>query len=56
MSWEVDHVVAKANGGTDDMTNLVPACWTCNLAKRAKGAKRFARDVARDGPPGWKRR
>ena len=29
----VDHVVAIANGGTDDAENLVTACADCNLGK-----------------------
>src|SRR5512146_1626594 len=29
----VDHIVAVANGGTDDPTNLVTACQDCNLGK-----------------------
>lgn len=30
---EVDHVVPVAEGGTDDMDNLVTACWECNRGK-----------------------
>jgi 5-methylcytosine-specific restriction endonuclease McrA len=29
----VDHQTPKAMGGTDEITNLVPACSTCNVAK-----------------------
>jgi len=29
----VDHIVAKANGGTDDPTNLQTLCVTHNSAK-----------------------
>lgn len=29
----VDHVVSVANGGTDDLDNLVAACWPCNRRK-----------------------
>lgn len=32
----VDHVIARAAGGTDDPTNLVAACATCNLGKSDK--------------------
>ena len=28
-----DHVVPVRWGGTDDLGNLVPACWTCNRRK-----------------------
>lgn len=30
----VDHVVPRAMGGTNDMSNLVTACWECNCGKR----------------------
>jgi hypothetical protein len=33
---EVDHVNPRANGGNDDLDNLVTSCWDCN---RGKGAK-----------------
>lgn len=29
----VDHIVARANGGTDDPGNLIAACVGCNLGK-----------------------
>jgi hypothetical protein len=32
----VDHIVAVANGGRDDMDNLVTSCQPCNLGKSAK--------------------
>jgi hypothetical protein len=30
---EVDHVVARCNGGSDDQSNLRTACWNCNRGK-----------------------
>lgn len=33
---EVDHVRPRADGGTDDLPNLVTACWDCNRGKSAK--------------------
>ena len=30
---EVDHVVPRAAGGSDDIDNLVTACWDCNRGK-----------------------
>jgi 5-methylcytosine-specific restriction endonuclease McrA len=33
---EVDHVLARRRGGTDDPANLLPACFACNNSKRAK--------------------
>lgn len=32
----VDHIVAVANGGGNDMDNLVTACLPCNIGKGAK--------------------
>lgn len=32
---EVDHVVAVANGGGDEIANLVTACFDCNRGKSA---------------------
>lgn len=31
--WEVDHIKAEANGGTDDLWNLQPLQWQNNVAK-----------------------
>ena len=33
---EVDHVKPVAKGGTNDIMNLVTACWECNHGKGAK--------------------
>jgi hypothetical protein len=30
---EVDHVIPRAAGGTDELDNLVAACWDCNRGK-----------------------
>lgn len=30
---EVDHVVPRAAGGSDEIDNLVTACWNCNRGK-----------------------
>lgn len=32
----VDHVVPKVLGGTDDLTNLVAACRSCNSSRTAR--------------------
>ena len=32
-SWEVEHSVAVANGGTDHGNNKLPACISCNRRK-----------------------
>ncbi|WP_431608422.1 HNH endonuclease signature motif containing protein, partial [Enterobacter asburiae] len=31
----VDHITAKANGGTDDLSNLESLCKPCHRAKTA---------------------
>lgn len=38
----VDHIVARANGGTDDESNLISACNPCNGRKGAKVMVRTA--------------
>lgn len=30
---EIDHVVPRCDGGTDDRINLVTSCWDCNHGK-----------------------
>ncbi|PTA87466.1 5-methylcytosine-specific restriction enzyme A [Kosakonia sacchari] len=35
----VDHIIAKANGGTDDLSNLESLCWPCHRSKT--GRERF---------------
>jgi len=32
-AWHVEHSKARANGGTDHLNNLYPACIGCNLDK-----------------------
>jgi hypothetical protein len=34
---EVDHINPRANGGGDELINLVTSCWDCNHGKGAKG-------------------
>lgn len=35
----IDHIVAVAQGGTNDQDNLVTACQACNIGKGAKDLK-----------------
>ncbi len=44
----VDHVIAKADGGTDEMSNLQPLCDRCHREKTAAEAAR-GRERARAG-------
>jgi 5-methylcytosine-specific restriction endonuclease McrA len=34
-TYVIDHFYPRKLGGTDDIENLVPACWSCNGMKRA---------------------
>ncbi|EGZ6858246.1 HNH endonuclease [Cronobacter dublinensis] len=36
----VDHIVAKAHGGTDDPSNLESLCWPCHRGKTAKEGRK----------------
>jgi 5-methylcytosine-specific restriction endonuclease McrA len=38
---EVDHVISRKDGGTDDLDNLVAACRRCNNSKGAGQAAVF---------------
>ena len=38
---QVDHILPKRNGGTDDIDNLNPSCRLCNHYKRAADAETF---------------
>lgn len=40
-SYQADHVLSVADGGTDDIANLVPSCRSCNAKKGAKTALVF---------------
>ena len=31
--WDVDHILALENGGTDDEANLAPCCSWCHVEK-----------------------
>lgn len=33
-AWHADHSVAVARGGTDRLSNLLPACISCNCSKQ----------------------
>jgi hypothetical protein len=35
-NWQVDHVVPLCQGGTDELSNLVPSCPTCNCLKSGR--------------------
>lgn len=33
---EIDHIIPVANGGKDDLSNLITSCYDCNRGKRDK--------------------
>jgi 5-methylcytosine-specific restriction endonuclease McrA len=41
---EIDHLVARARGGSDRVSNLVIACHTCNQAKADQSVREFLID------------
>lgn len=41
-SYEDDHYVSIANGGTDHWWNIVRACWWCNRSKGAMNGDEFS--------------
>ncbi|MFI6493426.1 HNH endonuclease [Streptomyces sp. NPDC050564] len=51
----VDHVVPLEQGGADDITNLVPACRSCNASKRDRAPEQWRKSLERRhyGPPRW---
>jgi hypothetical protein len=36
-----DHLLPKERGGTDDLINIVPACWRCNHLKGTRTGEEF---------------
>ena len=42
---QVDHILPKRNGGTDDIDNLNPSCRLCNHYKRAADIGTFRNDL-----------
>lgn len=48
-----DHVIPRVMGGTDDSSNLVPACLTCNTTKKDHTIEGFRAllERKRDGVP-----
>ncbi|MBE4775562.1 HNH endonuclease [Streptomyces sp. ND05-13A] len=51
----VDHVEPLEQGGADDITNLVPACRSCNASKKDRTPEQWRKSLERRhyGPPRW---
>ena len=45
-SLTADHLIPLSKGGTHQRTNLVPACYQCNQAKRDMMPTDFAKVMA----------
>ena len=45
---EIDHIVLRANGGTDSTLNLTPACRSCNEKKSNLSLKEFGKLMNKD--------
>jgi hypothetical protein len=39
-----EHLTPKSRGGSDELLNIVPACWRCNHLKGTRTAEEFRRD------------
>ena len=45
---EIDHIIARANGGTNSTYNLVASCRTCNQKKSNLSLKEFGKTMNKD--------
>ncbi|MEU5683612.1 HNH endonuclease [Streptomyces venezuelae] len=41
----IDHVIPVSEGGRDDVSNVVPACRSCNSSKRDRAVLQWQRDI-----------
>lgn len=46
-TYAVDHFLPRKLGGSDNLDNLVPACWSCNTMKRAYDIETFREVMTR---------
>lgn len=51
IATELDHIVPKARGGTDDPSNAAPACRACNQKRAAQLAAETRRARRGEGVP-----
>lgn len=40
-NWDIDHLYPFSRGGSNDISNLVPACTRCNQTKHNKTVDEF---------------
>ncbi len=43
--WQIDHIVPKSRGGTNDIINLNPSCRACNNYKGGATLEEFRRQI-----------
>lgn len=43
--FTIDHFTPRRFGGTDELDNLVPACWSCNSSKHRKSVDEYRDNV-----------
>lgn len=48
---QAEHVIALANGGWNDLSNILPSCGACNSDKRDLALAEWATDRQRRGKP-----
>ena len=46
-TYAIDHFVPSSKGGSDDFSNLVPSCWTCNVIKKDHDIQGFKEALSR---------
>lgn len=46
---EIDHIQPISQGGTGELSNLTPACRTCNASKNSLGVEEFLRRLTEKG-------
>lgn len=39
--FSIDHFVAQKAGGTEEIDNLVPCCWSCNCSKHKRSIEEW---------------
>ena len=49
-SMEIDHMIPKRRGGTEDIGNLMPACRPCNRWKGAYLIEEFRIEIQKQVP------
>lgn len=42
---QIDHIIPRAGGGTDDPSNLMPACFSCNNYKMSMSLEQFRTEI-----------